>query len=134
MNTSDTQALGNKLNSLLKIEDAPAAGQGSLPVESERTWVILAHLFPIIAWPLKRQASPAVDAHGKETLNFCITLFICMFGLGLVGGMLGSVVGTVVSLLSSLVSLAAFGLVIYNIILSGKGKLLRYPLNFRLIK
>ncbi len=134
MNTIDSNSISSKVNGILRIENGPALGGGSLPAESDRTWVILAQLFPIIAWPLKRHASPAVDAYGKETLNFCITNFICMFVGGFIAGFLGSVVAGAFSLLSSLVSLAVFGLVIYSIILSGQGKLLRYPLNFRFIK
>ena len=54
--------------------------------------------------------------------------------LGLIAGALGTVVALIVSLLSTVVSLAALGLVILAILQSRRGKLLRYPFNFRLIK
>src|SRR5258707_14654314 len=56
-----------------------------------RTWCILAHatalvgflvpvaghiVGPLIVWLAKRQDSPEIDAHGKESLNFQISMFI----------------------------------------------------------
>ena len=53
----------------IRIEAAPAFGQGSMPADTEKTFVLLAHLFPIIVWPLKKNSSPAVDAHGNPTTD-----------------------------------------------------------------
>lgn len=121
-------------NRFLRIEDAPAFGKGLLSTEQEKTFCILAHLFPIIIYPLKRKDSPVVAAHAKESLNFCISLILCLFTLGIVGGFLGTAGAIVVSLVSTFASLAALVLVVIAIIQSTKGKILRYPLNFRLIK
>lgn len=119
----------------IRIESAPAFGGGSMSIEQERTFVLLAHLFPLIIWPWKRKASPAVDAHGKEALNMGITLMILMFPLGLISGLLGSLfVASIVSIISSLVSLATLMLVVIAAVKAQSGWLLRYPLNFRLIK
>lgn len=118
----------------LKFETAPAFGLGSMPAESERTFVLLAHLFPLIIWPWKRSSSPAVDMHGKEALNFGITMLLIMFPLGFISGLLGSVVAMVVSLVTSVASLAVLLLVVYAAIQARAGKVMRYPLNFRLIK
>src|SRR5438270_12331492 len=56
-----------------------------------RTWCILAHatalvgflvpvaghvVGPLIIWLAKRQDSPEIDAHGKESLNFQISMLI----------------------------------------------------------
>src|SRR5437764_10315688 len=56
-----------------------------------RTWNILCHasalfgvflhfpghlLGPLIVWLLKRDESPEIDAHGKEALNFQISMLI----------------------------------------------------------
>jgi len=139
--TSITQPIMNTLeldpsNRLpIRIEAAPAFGQGSMPADSEKTFVLLAHLFPIIVWPLKKNSSPAVDAHGKEALNMVITLFLVMFPLGLVSGLLGSVaIATVISILTSLMSFAMLMLVVIGAIKAQQGWLLRYPGNLRLIK
>jgi uncharacterized Tic20 family protein len=119
----------------IRIEAAPAFGSGSMPVESERTFVLLAHLIPIIIWPLKRSASPAVDAHGKEALNMAITLMIVMFLPGLISGLLGSVtIATLISIGSSLFSLAMLMLAVIGAVKAQQGWLLRYPGNLRLIK
>lgn len=119
---------------LLTIEDAPAFGQGKLTESQEQTFIILGHLFPLIVYPLKRNDSPVVAAHSKETLNFCISLMICLFPLGIVGGLLGTVGAIVVSLVSTVASFAALALVVIAILQGRNGKILRYPLNFRLIK
>ena len=119
----------------IRIESAPAFGGGSMSAEQERAFVLLAHLFPLIIWPWKRSASPAVDAHGKEALNMGITLMIFMFPLGFITGLLGSVfIATLVSIASSLVSFATLMLVVIAAVKSQQGWLLRYPLNLRLIK
>src|SRR5215203_3702453 len=58
------------------------------PAETTRTWEVLCHLSslvgllgvpfgniigPLVIWLVKRDASPGVDAHGKESLNFHIS-------------------------------------------------------------
>jgi hypothetical protein len=119
----------------IRIEAAPAFGQGSMPADAEKTFVLLAHLFPIIVWPLKKNSSPAVDAHGKEALNMVITLFLVMFPLGFISGLLGSaLIATVISILTSLMSFAMLMLVVIGAIKAQQGWLLRYPGNLRLIK
>ena len=119
----------------IRIESAPAFGGGSMSVEQERTFVLLAHLFPLIIWPWKRNASPAVDAHGKEALNMGITLLIVMFPLGFISGLLGSVmIATLVSIGTSLLSFAMLMLVVIGALKAQQGWLLRYPFNLRLIK
>ena len=133
MNTNVTLDPTNRLP--LRIESAPAFGGGSMSVDKEKTFVLLAHLFPLIIWPWKRSSSPAVDAHGKEALNMGITLFIIMFPLGFISGFLGSsIIASVVSLGTSLVSLAVLMMVIIGALKAQQGYILRYPLNFRLIK
>src|SRR5258708_29314809 len=58
---------------------------------SVRTWCVLAHatalvgflvpvaghiVGPLIVWLAKRQDSPEIDAHGKESINFQISMLI----------------------------------------------------------
>jgi uncharacterized protein len=122
------------LQQLLKQEDAPAFGSGPMAARDERTFVILAQLFPLIVWPWKRRQSPAVDAQGKEAFNFGITLFIGMFAMGVVGALTGRVGTLLVAFVTPLISFAALLLVIMAVVAATKGKLLRYPINLRLIK
>ena len=119
----------------IRIESAPAFGGGSMSAGQERTFVLLAHLFPLVIWPWKRSASPAVDAHGKEALNFGITLLLVMLPLGFISGLLGSAfIATLVSIASTLLSFAVLVLVIIGAVKAQQGWLLRYPFNLRLIK
>src|ERR687888_2156377 len=58
---------------------------------SVRTWCVLAHatalvgflvpfaghvVGPLIVWLAKRQDSPEIDAHGKESINFQLSMLI----------------------------------------------------------
>ncbi|MDB6135536.1 MAG: hypothetical protein JWM59_3779 [Verrucomicrobiales bacterium] len=118
----------------LKLESAPAFGSGTMPADQERAFVMLAHLFPLIIWFWKRRESPAVDAHGKEALNFGITAMICIWPVSLIAGFLPSIITVIISLGLAVVSFGVLALVIYGMIQARSGQLLRYPVNFRLIK
>jgi uncharacterized Tic20 family protein len=119
----------------IRIESAPAFGGGSMSADQEKTFVLLAHLFPLIIWPWKRKESPAVNAHGKEALNMGITLLIVMFPLGFISGLLGSAsIAGIVSIITSLMSFAMLMLVVIGAVKAQQGWLLRYPGNLRLIK
>src|ERR1043165_1975317 len=86
----------------------PAGGPpiSSVTASNVRTWNILCHasallgvffhfpghlLGPLIVWLAKRDDSPEIDAHGKESLNFQISMLIynviaavfCLFLLGI---------------------------------------------------
>ena len=84
---------------------------------------------PLIVWLLKRAESPSVDAHGKESLNFHISIMIYAFGLGL----LGFVSCGITWLL--LIALAVFQIVctILAAIKASNGEFYRYPLTIRMV-
>ncbi|HEX2747134.1 MAG TPA: DUF4870 domain-containing protein [Verrucomicrobiales bacterium] len=135
MSESSVDNISAKLN--IKFEDAPPFGGGAMPAEKEKTFVMLAHLFSWIVWLIKRKESPAVDAHGKEATNFAITIAIFYVPLILVISLLSFLPGfllTIISLLLAVVALGLLGLVIIGMIKAKEGKLMRYPINFRLIK
>lgn len=125
-----------QLNQYIKIEEGPAFGQGSLSKEDDKLFCGLAHPFSLIIWLWKRKASPAVDAHGKEALNFGITYLLCVYlPLMIVLRLLGSILPAfLLWLLTTVIGLALLAFVIYGLILARQGKLLRYPFNLRLIK
>jgi hypothetical protein len=83
---------------------------------------------PLIIWLSKREDSPEIDAHGKESLNFQISMLIynavsailCLVLIGFV--FLG-----VLHILNII-------FVIIATIRASEGKLWRYPLTIRLIK
>ncbi len=106
------------------------------PTSDERTLAILAHILtivssfiaPLVIYLLKKDESPFVSEHAKESLNFQITmfiLFIISFILMLV------LIGF---LLIWLLSIANLVLVIIATIKASENKMYRYPINFRLIK
>jgi len=132
MNPSTTAAVTSRIP--LKLEDAPSFGKGVMPIEEERTFAMLSHLFPLIIWFWKRRSSEVIDAHGKEAMNFGITMFICCFAISIVASFLGAVVAGIVGLILMGANLCVIALVVYAMIQARNGKLLRYPVNFRLIK
>ena len=108
-----------------------------------RTWCVLAHasallgfvvpwafhiLGPLIVWLAKRADSPEIDAHGKESLNFQISMLI----YNLIAGVLCLVlVGFALLFILHILNLV---LVVVASIQASEGKLYRYPLTIRLIK
>jgi uncharacterized protein len=110
---------------------------------SVRNWCVLAHALaligffvplaghlvgPLIVWLAKRDDSPEIDAHGKESLNFQISMLIY----------------NAIAAILCLVIVGFFLLVILHIlnivfviiasIRASEGKLYRYPIAIRLIK
>ena len=132
MNPSTTAAVTSRIP--LKLEDAPSFGKGVMPIEEERTFAMLSHLFPLVIWFWKRRSSAVVDAHGKESMNFAITMFICSFAISIIASFLGTAVALIAGLVLMVMNVCVIALVVYAMIQAHKGKLLRYPINFRLIK
>ena len=108
-----------------------------------RTWTVLCHatalagffvpwaghiLGPLIVWLAKRGDSPEIDDHGKESLNFQISMLI----YSLIAGVLCLVlIGFVLLGILHILNLV---LVIIASIQASEGKLYRYPISIRLIK
>ncbi|WP_010663184.1 DUF4870 domain-containing protein [Marinilabilia salmonicolor] len=83
---------------------------------------------PLIIWLIKKDEYPHVDAEGKESVNFQITVAIAV----MVAGAL-SVVLIGVPLLIAIVIFAVI-FVIKAIMETNEGRSYRYPYNLRLIK
>ena len=85
-------------------------------------------LGPLIIWLIKKDESSFVDDHGKEALNFQITVLIAM----IVSGLLTFIcIGFVLMLIVWIVDM------IFCIIAAVKashGEAYRYPLTFRFVK
>jgi uncharacterized protein len=115
---------------------------GTTQAGEVRSWCVIAHLSalagffipalghifgPLIVWLIKRGDSPEIDAHGKEALNFQISM------------LLYSVVSAILCLiLIGFVFLAILHVlnvvfVIIAAIRAGEGQMYRYPLTVRLI-
>ena len=108
-----------------------------------RTWCVLCHatallgfvvpyafhiLGPLIVWLAKRGDSPEIDEHGKESLNFQISMLM----YNVVAGVLCLVlIGFALLFILHFLNLV---LVIIASVQASEGKLYRYPLTIRLIK
>ncbi|MDK2123151.1 DUF4870 domain-containing protein [Parachitinimonas caeni] len=108
----------------------------------ERTWGMLAHLSalsgylvpmgwilgPLIIWLIKKDEMPFVAYHGKEALNFQITLFIA--------GLICTPLVLILIGIPLLILLVIVGVVFTVIagIKANEGVAYRYPFALRLIK
>jgi uncharacterized Tic20 family protein len=114
-----------------------------------RTWSMLCHLAalaglvvpsvgtvvgPLVVWLIKRNDHPTIDANGKESLNFQISMFIYVWALGLTG------LATTFLLIGFGILALAFvaGIVglVYSVIASIKvsnGESFRYPFTIRFL-
>lgn len=126
----------------------PAASPpNSLPAVSPGTargWEVACHLAgfsgyltgvgwilgPLIVWLLKRSEIPSVDDHGKEALNFQISVLIYALALVLVALVTCGVGGFLLIALG----VAQIVLMIIGGFKAANGELYRYPLTIRLIK
>jgi len=85
-------------------------------------------LGPLIVWLAKRGDSPEIDANGKESLNFQISMLI----YNVIAGVLCLVlIGFVILGILHILNLV---LVIVASVQANEGKFYRYPLTIRLIK
>jgi uncharacterized Tic20 family protein len=113
-------------SSLLGTESDP----GYVPTSDERTIALLSHvlcfvvgiLAPLIIYLVKKDESPYVAAHAKESLNFQITFWIvfCLVFLTVIGIFVVGIFATI--------------LVIVATIRASEGKLYRYPFTIRFVK
>ncbi|MGE3312340.1 MAG: DUF4870 domain-containing protein [Limisphaerales bacterium] len=120
-----------------------------IPEKDIRTWSMLCHLAalcgllvpsvgtvvgPLVVWLVKRNDHPTIDAHGKEALNFQISVFIYTWALGVIG------IATTWLLIGFGFLLLAFvaGIVglVYSVVAAIKvsnGESFRYPLTIRFL-
>lgn len=130
------------MNENIPPYNAPDPGSsGYQPTGDERTWAILCHvgsyswyigipglITVLVIWLIKKDQSPYVDYHGKESLNFQITMILWV-AIGVLTFCLG--VGIVILILDGIFNLI---MVIVASIKASNGEYYRYPLTLRLIK
>jgi uncharacterized Tic20 family protein len=127
------------------MDQQPLPPPPPAPVASSdiRTWCVLCHaaallglffhflghlLGPLIVWLVKRGDSPEVAAHGKESLNFQISMLIY--------DAIAAILCIVLIGVPILIALWVLNtvLVIIASIQASEGKFYRYPITIRLIK
>ncbi len=133
----------------------PSCGAGTQPgnhAQSEqidRYWAIAAHLSVFVLWflgPLivllvRGNESDYVKGHSQESLNFQITVFLCVLALGIVASLgmilaflvLPAVLATIAYVSMAVVGIAQIILVIMGAIDAYNGVQYRYPISIRFI-
>lgn len=117
----------------------PAQPPGMPPVvisDDDRMMAMLCHLLaiftgfigPLILWIVKKDSSPFVAHHGKESLNFQITLLLVMTCLGAATFILMFVlIGIVLVPVLIIVPILALVAEIIAAVAAQKGEWFRYP-------
>ena len=124
------------------MDQQSASSTASSSSSSVRTWCMLAHatalvgflvpvaghiVGPLIVWLAKRHDSPEIDAHGKESMNFQISM--------LIWNAISAILILVLIGIPLLILLHILNIifVIVASIQASEGKLYRYPFAIRLI-
>ncbi len=106
---------------------------------SERQWATLTHLsglapaigsisalligLPILLWLIKRNESPFLDDHGKEAVNFQLSMLLYSIVLGLITCGVGVVVFVIVNIVASIIAAVT----------ANRGEFYRYPICIRFL-
>jgi uncharacterized Tic20 family protein len=108
----------------------------------ERQWALICHLsalsgyvipfgnliVPIIIWSMKKDEMPMVDEHGKEVINFQLSMMIWM----IISGILILVVIGIPLLIMLAILQVVF--IIIGAIKADSGQLYKYPMTIHFIK
>ena len=123
--------------------------QVTTATSSTRTWCMLTHLSalaafivplgnilgPLVVWLVKREQSPEIDEHGKESLNFQISMSIYIVALSAVAFILMLIViGFLLIPVIVLLLIADVVFVIIASIRANEGQMYRYPMTIRFVK
>jgi uncharacterized protein len=133
------------------VQPTPAAppSAGVLDERGARMWAMWCHLSalagyivplgnilgPVLVWQMKKDEFPIVNEHGREAVNFQISLLLYLLGGG-IAAFIGSFFCLGILLIPALGALALAGMV-FSIIAGVKandGVFYKYPMNLRLIK
>lgn len=91
-------------------------------------------LAPLVIWLLKKEDSPALDALGKEVVNFQLSYTLYCLLIGVVGGILTFIlIGFLFFLLLPILAVAWIAFMILAAIKASNGESYRYPLIIRFL-
>lgn len=130
----------------MEYQVPPPAGT---PEKDARTWAMLCHLSallglvipsvgtvvgPLVVWLIKRNDHPTIDANGKESLNFQISVFIYTWVLGFIGILTTFlVIGFGILILAFLAGLVGLVFSVIASIKVSNGEPFRYPFTIRFL-
>ena len=125
------------------MQQEPAPGLPPTRSSSVRTWTVLCHasallgffvplgghiLAPLVVWLMKRAESAEIEEHGKEALNFQLSMLIYSIIAGvLMLVLIGFVLLPILHILNVV-------FVILASLRASEGQLYRYPLTIRFLK
>lgn len=90
---------------------------------------------PLVLWLLKRDQSPEIDEHGKESLNFQISMSIYIAALSAVAFILMFVlIGFLLVPVIAILFIIDIVFVIIASIKANDGQMYRYPMTIRFVK
>lgn len=98
---------------------------------------VLAFLGPLVVWLSGRDKAPMIDAHGKEALNFGITVSLLAVGVWVVALLATVAFGPFGALVNVLwIALFAFWLIFMIIatVKAGQNVVYHYPVAMRMVK
>lgn len=108
----------------------------------ERQWALICHLsalsgyvipfgnliVPIIIWSMKKEEMPMVDEHGKEVINFQISMTIWMI---IAGVLIFVLIGIPLLIVLAILQVV---FVIIGAVKADSGQLYKYPMTIQFIK
>lgn len=96
--------------------------------------ILTGFIGPLILWLVKKDQSRFVDFHGREALNFQITLFLVMFGLSMVAMVLMFVfIGILLIPVIMVLAILALVAEILAAVAAQKGEWYHYPCCIRFV-
>lgn len=106
------------------------------PTQDEKTLALISHIgtmvggfiVPLVIWLTQKDKSDYVAYHGKESLNFQITMFIIIMASLI---LMFVVVGIFLAIAAGIFNLIV---VVIATIKASEGEAYQYPINIRLIK
>lgn len=92
-------------------------------------------LGPLLVWQLKKNEIPAIDRHGKDSLNFQLTITIFTLVAGVIACALAFVcIGFILLPLVALLPIAGFIFAVIAAIKANNGETYQYPYLWELIR
>lgn len=125
-----------------ELPKSDAGGEQPALSQDEKNWAMFCHIAvftgflipfgniiaPLVLWLMKKDEMPFVEYHGKEVLNFQITILIAV----LVSWLL--IIIAIGFLLLAAIGVFVLIITIIGIIKASQGEYYRYPLAIRFIK
>jgi len=127
----------------------PISPHPDLAEKHVRTWSMLCHLSalcglilpsfgavigPLVVWLIQRNDHPTIDANGKESLNFQLSMMLYSWGLGILGILTTVIlIGFVFLALAFVAGVISLVLAVVASIKVSNGDSYHYPLTIRFL-